>query len=106
MKCNFFDEDLIAIIDELVLQGKRVIVSGLDMYASGEPWGIVPTLACKAKYVDKLHAVCVDCGEEAYLSYKTDNDQDNVTSKVDVGSVGKYIALCQSCVEKRKGGGN
>jgi thymidine kinase len=77
-------------------------MSGLDMYASGEPWGIVPALACKAKYVDKLHAVCVDCGENAYISYKVDNDEDNHHSRVDVGSEGKYIALCESCAHKRQ----
>ena len=98
---QFFNEDLIPVIDELVKRGKRVIMAGLDMYASGEPWGIVPSLACKAKYVDKLHAVCVHCGKDAYISYKVDNDLDNEKSVIDVGSVGKYIALCQQCATKK-----
>jgi thymidine kinase len=71
------------------------------MYSSGEAWGIMPYLACKAKYVDKLHAVCVDCGKDAYFSYKVDNKEHNKKSNIDVGSTNKYIALCENCGHKR-----
>ncbi|MFW6007656.1 MAG: thymidine kinase [archaeon] len=100
---QFFDEELIEIIDILIQDGKRVICAGLDLYASGQPFGIIPTLACTSKYVDKLHAVCMDCGNDAYISYKIDNDLGNKQSKVDVGSEGKYIALCEQCKTKREG---
>lgn len=103
---QFFDDGLLAVIDRLTARGKRVIMAGLDMYASGEPFGIVPVLACKAKYVNKLHAVCVDCGREAYISYKIDNGSANRESTVDVGSVGKYVALCQVCSRRRNDAGN
>ncbi|SEJ59563.1 thymidine kinase [Propionispira arboris] len=96
---QFFDESLLPILDQLILQGKRIIVAGLDLYASGEPWPIVAKLACKAKYVEKLHAVCVDCGEEAMYSFRLDsNTKDDI---VEVGSVGTYIALCENCKQKR-----
>ena len=99
---QFFDTGLIDVVDKLVEQGKRVIMAGLDMYSSGEPFGIVPHLACKAKYVDKLHAVCVDCGHDAYISYKTDGSTGNQKSTVDVGSVGKYMAHCLQCALHRE----
>lgn len=98
---QFFNQDLIEVVEVLVRRGKRVIMAGLDMYSSGQPWGIVPHLACKAKYVEKLHAVCVDCGKDGYLSYKIDNDEHNKKSNIDVGSVNKYIALCENCAQKR-----
>jgi thymidine kinase len=98
---QFFDEGLIEVIHHLTQAGKRIIMAGLDMYSSGEPFGIVPILACQAKYVHKLHAVCVDCGHDAYISYKIDNTKEKLKSTVDVSSVGKYIALCQSCWQKR-----
>lgn len=101
---QFFDMELVQVVDELTKQGKRVIMAGLDMYATGEPWGVVPYLASKAKYVDKLHAVCVDCGKDAYISFNTDNSGANTTSQVVVGSVGKYVALCQDCANKRNKG--
>lgn len=99
---QFFDAGLVAVVDTLVRQGKRVIMAGLDMYASGEPFGIVPQLACKAKYVDKLHAVCVDCGQDAYISYKLGSGETNRHSTLDVGGVGQYVALCQNCSHKRQ----
>ena len=99
---QFFDTNLISVIEELKKKNIRVICAGLDMYASGEPFGeVISYLACTSKYVDKLHAVCIDCGDNAMYSYKTSDSESNKESKVDVGSVGKYIALCQNCVEKR-----
>lgn len=100
-EAQFFDNNLLEVVEVLVKRGKRVILAGLDMYSSGEPWGIIPYLACKAKYVDKLHAVCVDCGKDAMLSYKVDNKEHNKKSNIDVGSTNKYIAVCENCGQKR-----
>lgn len=95
---QFFNQDLIEVVEVLVRRGKRVIIAGLDRYSTGEPFGVVPQLACISKYVDKLHAVCIDCGRDAEFSFKGDkNNQD----KIDVGSTGKYIALCGNCKENR-----
>lgn len=97
---QFFDSGLIEVVEELKARNKRVILAGLDMYANAKPFGdLMKEFACTSKYVDKLHAVCVDCGEDAYISYKLTNSD---PSKIDVGSVGKYIALCEKCAEKRK----
>ena len=96
---QFFDENIINVIDKLKRQDKIVIITGLDMYASNKPFGnIVSYLACTSKYVTKLHAVCMDCGKEAYTSYKLNN---NAVDSIDIGSYGKYIALCEDCAEKR-----
>lgn len=99
---QFFNEELIYVVKKLNSNGKRVILAGLDLYASGEPFGIVKDLACISKYVDKLHAVCVDCGGDAFISYKVVNEQGNKESQVDVGSTGKYVALCEKCAYKRE----
>lgn len=96
---QFFNQDLIEVVEVLVRRGKRVIMAGLDLYASGQPWPIIPHLACSAKYVEKLHAVCVDCGRDAYISYMLKSRSTEKT--VDIGSTGKYIALCENCAHKR-----
>ena len=97
---QFFDENIIQVIEELIRMNKRIIVTGLDMYASGKPFGnAIQYLACIAKYVDKMHAICNDCGREAYASYKLDNSDPSI---IDVGSNGKYIALCENCYERRE----
>ncbi|MBN2470747.1 MAG: thymidine kinase [Anaerolineae bacterium] len=64
-EAQFFDPDLPAVVDELAGRGVRVILAGLDMDFRGEPFGVMPTLMARAEEVQKLHAICVVCGEEA-----------------------------------------
>jgi thymidine kinase len=103
---QFFDENIIMIIEKLNKRNIRVIMSGLDMYSSGDPFPVVATLACKCKYVEKVHAVCIDCGIDAAYSHKIEDKKGNKVASVDIGSEGKYIALCEKCrmkhINKRK----
>lgn len=62
---QFFDEGIVNIAEALANSGKRVILAGLDLDFRGEPFGMMPALICRAEYVDKLHAICMVCGEEA-----------------------------------------
>ena len=64
-EAQFFGEEIIDVIQALVDQGIRVIVAGLDMDFRGEPFGQMPVLLAQAEIVDKLHAICMECGEEA-----------------------------------------
>ena len=98
-EAQFFTDDLITVINQLESRGIRVIISALDLKSSGKPFNsLVGNLACLAKYVTKLHGVCVDCGSDGYISYKTDGTNTDI---VDVGSVGKYICLCEKCANRR-----
>lgn len=64
-EAQFFDEGLIDIVQQLADRGTRVIVAGLDTDFRGEPFGPMPVLMAKAEVVDKLHAICMVCGEAA-----------------------------------------
>ena len=64
-EAQFFDDGIIEVIDELADKGLRVIVTGLDMDFRGEPFGCIPVIISKADHVDKLHAICMVCGEPA-----------------------------------------
>jgi thymidine kinase len=64
-EAQFFDEEIIPICQALADEGRRVIVAGLDTDFRGEPFGPMPVLMAKAEVVDKLHAICMVCGEEA-----------------------------------------
>jgi len=64
-EAQFFDNGIIKLIDELADEGRRVIVTGLDMDFRGEPFGCVPVIMSKAEHVDKLHAICMVCGGSA-----------------------------------------
>lgn len=64
-EAQFFGEEIMGVIQALVDKGIRVIVAGLDMDFRGEPFGQMPVLLAQAEIVDKLHAICMECGGEA-----------------------------------------
>ena len=49
----------------LAERGTRVILAGTDTDFRGEPFGPMPQLLAVAEIVDKLHAICVICGNPA-----------------------------------------
>jgi len=64
-EAQFFDRDIVTVVDQLASQGIRVILAGLDTDFRAEPFGSMPQLLSIAEEVTKLHAICVVCGEEA-----------------------------------------
>jgi len=64
-EAQFFDDQIVPVVQDLVDQGIRVIIAGLDMDFRGVPFGSMPELLALAEFVDKLHAICMVCGEEA-----------------------------------------
>jgi thymidine kinase len=64
-EAQFFDQEIVDVANELATRGVRVIVAGLDLDFRGEPFGPIPVLMAKAEKVDKLHAICMTCGNEA-----------------------------------------
>ena len=59
---QFFDDEIIAITEDLADLGIRVIVGGLDRDFRGEPFGPMPELLARAEFVTKLTAICVKSG--------------------------------------------
>ena len=64
-EAQFFDSEIVMIAQELASKGIRVLVAGLDMDFRGEPFGPMPIFMSMAEHVDKLHAICMVCGDEA-----------------------------------------
>lgn len=64
-EAQFFDNEIDALVQRLADRGIRVLIAGLDTDFRGEPFGPMPGLMAKAEVVDKLHAICMVCGEEA-----------------------------------------
>ena len=96
-EAQFFDERIIPIVHKLADQGLRVIVAGLDTDFRGEPFGPMPVLMALAERVDKLHAICMVCGESASRTQRFVNDKparydDPV---VIVGAAEMYEARCR-----------
>lgn len=64
-EAQFFDPEIVCLTQQLAESDMRVIVAGLDTDFRGEPFGPMPILMAAAERVDKLHAICMVCGEEA-----------------------------------------
>lgn len=69
-EAQFFDEGLVNVCNELANRGIRVIIAGLDMDFKGIPFGPMPALCAIADEVTKVHAICVRCGDLAYISHR------------------------------------
>ena len=94
--------DLVDVCNSIANQGKRVIVSGLDMDYSGKPFGPMPYLMACADEITKLHAICNETGGMANYSYrKKENNQQFL-----IGENDDYEALSRSAfinkMKKRK----
>lgn len=96
-EAQFFDNEIVTIASDLADQGKRVIVAGLDTDFRGEPFGPIPMLMAQAERVDKLHAICMTCGEPAS---RTQRLIDGEPARYDepvvvVGAAELYEARCR-----------
>ncbi|MDO4819958.1 MAG: thymidine kinase [Prevotella sp.] len=93
---QFLDEGLVEVCNELANRGIRVIVAGLDMDFRGVPFGPIPGLCAIADEVTKVHAICVKCGNLAYISHRlVENDK-----RVLLGETMEYEPLCRECYRK------
>ncbi|MDD2324045.1 MAG: thymidine kinase [Bacteroidia bacterium] len=96
-EAQFFDMELINVCNTLADNGIRVIVAGLDMDYTGKPFGPMPALMAEAEFVDKVHAICVKCGNLAQYSHRTViNDK-----LVVLGETDSYEPLCRSCFNEQ-----
>jgi len=96
-EAQFFDDEVIDIVQLLADRGIRVIVAGLDTDFRGEPFGPMPILMAKAEGVDKLHAICMVCGEAASRTQRLVNGQPAHYNDpvVIVGASELYEARCR-----------
>ena len=98
---QFFDNDIVKIINKLADDGIRVIVAGLDMDFKAEPFHPMPEIMAISEMVTKLHAVCNKCGKEASRSQRLINGK---PAKYDdpvvvIGASESYEARCRHCYE-------
>ncbi|GMQ31156.1 thymidine kinase [Algoriphagus confluentis] len=92
-EAQFFDFELLRVVQLLANQGKRVILAGLDMDFEGKPFEPMPQLMAIAEYVTKVHAICMKCGDLAAFSLRLSASKD----KVVLGEKESYEARCRKC---------
>jgi thymidine kinase len=92
-EAQFFDNELPYVCNQLADRGVRVIVAGLDLDYTGKPFGPIPNLLATAEYVTKVHAICMQCGNLAYVSHRKTSEN----SLVLLGETDSYEPLCRNC---------
>lgn len=92
-EAQFFDDEIINVCEALALNGKRVIVAGLDMDYKGRPFGQMPKLLAIADFITKLHAICVKCGNIANISHRKTAQEGQVL----LGEQDIYEPRCRLC---------
>ncbi len=96
-EAQFFDHNIVHIVNDLANRDIRVIIAGLDLDFRGEPFGPMPELLCQAEEVTKLHAICVECGA---LACRTQRLVNSKPARYDdpiimVGAEETYEARCR-----------
>ncbi len=98
-EAQFLDAGIVDLVTSIANRGLRVIVAGTDTDFRGEPFGAMPQLLTVAEVVDKLHAICVVCGNPASRNQRLIGGKparyDSPT--IMVGSTESYEARCRAC---------
>lgn len=98
-EAQFLDTSIVELATDWANNGTRVILAGTDTDFRGEPFGPMPELLAVAEVVDKLHAICVKCGNPASRNQRLIAGRparyDSPT--IMVGSAEAYEARCRSC---------
>ncbi|MCI5839577.1 MAG: thymidine kinase [Peptoniphilaceae bacterium] len=90
-------EEIVDFFQKLIKKNIKIIVSGLDIDYKAKPFEIMKELMPIADVLEKHHAICANCGEDAWISFrKTDS-----TKRVEIGSEDKYEPLCRGCYEEK-----
>lgn len=98
-EAQFLPASIVPLATSLAASGRRVIIAGADTDFRGEPFGAMPQLLAIAEQVNKLHAICVICGNPASRNQRLIDGQparyDSPT--IMVGGEDSYEARCRSC---------
>ena len=96
-EAQFFDHGVTDVCQKLAARGIRVICAGLDQDFRGDPFGPMPQLLSLAEDVDKLHAICMVCGEHASRTQRLINGEPAYYDDpiVMVGGSEAYEARCR-----------
>ncbi|TET33389.1 thymidine kinase [Candidatus Dependentiae bacterium] len=96
---QFFSNDIITTICDLIDNGTRVIAAGFDLDFRGVPFGPMPTLLAIADKVTKLQAICTSCGDEAMYTQRFTNNKPAKYNEplILIGAEESYTARCRDC---------
>lgn len=99
-EAQFFSDGLFEVVKKLNKKGIHLVISGLDMDAWNEPFGVMPKLLSIATCVVKLKAVCEYCKDVANKSAAVFSKEKG-DSNVLVKEGEHFVAVCSKCYYKK-----
>jgi thymidine kinase len=90
---QFFDQNIIKVVEKLACRGVRVIMAGLDQDFMGKPFGPMADLLAVADSVLKIQAICTVCGAGASKTFRINSKNQ---AQVLVGETDLYEARCRA----------
>lgn len=94
-EAQFFNHDIIQLVEALADRGVRVVVAGLDQDYRGTPFDPMPQIMAIAESVTKFLAVCSQCGQPAHRSQRIIQE----TGRVLIGGADIYEPRCRICFQ-------
>jgi|SRR5690625_224409 len=96
---QFLDDGIINVANSLADAGVRIILAGTDMDFRGQPFGPIGALLAIAEKIDKLQAICVQCGELATRNQRLIDGEPAPAEgpTIHVGGLESYEARCRVC---------
>ena len=83
------------VLIDLFKQGKTIVVSSLDLSASGNDFEEITAMFPWATHIEKCPAVCTICGADAYYTHKKNKQLDEIA----VGGAELYEPRCWSHID-------
>ncbi len=98
---QFLDPGIVRAANVLADRGMRVILAGTDMDFRGQPFGPMAALLAVAEKIDKLHAICIRCGNPATRNQRLIDGRPAPAEgpTIHVGGLESYEARCRDCHE-------
>ena len=96
-EAQFFDMKIVDVCNNLANRGYRVIIAGLDMDYTGNPFGPMPNLMAIAEFVTKVHAICSETGNLANFSFRISENSE----LVHLGQKNEYQPLSRAAFFKK-----
>lgn len=90
-EAQFFEDLKDSVLRMINIDSKKVYVAGLNAKYDRTPFGQICCLIPEAEKIDKLCAVCFNCGEFANFTRLFKSNSKNII----IGSSDKYAATCR-----------
>lgn len=98
-EAQFFHESIAEVISQLANEGKKIIISGLNLDYKGQPFTTMANVMALAESVVVKQGKCEACGDFSTHTYRKPMKS---TARIAIGGSELYEARCRKCFSDKK----